>query len=31
VEPVAALVDRLASEFEKLDAIPDWQTRLTKF
>jgi nitronate monooxygenase len=31
VEPVAALVDRLASEFEKLDAVPDWRTRLTKF
>ena len=31
VEPVAALVDRLASEFEKLDAVPDWRAQLTKF
>lgn len=31
VEPVAALVDRLVSEFEQLDAVPDWRTRLTKF
>ncbi len=28
VEPVAALVDRLATEFELLPAVPDWQGRL---
>ena len=28
VEPVAALVDRLASEFEALRTVPDWRGRL---
>jgi nitronate monooxygenase len=30
VEPVAALVDRLATEFEQLDAVPDWRARLAR-
>jgi nitronate monooxygenase len=31
VEPVAALVARLAREFEALDDVPDWRARLEKF
>jgi nitronate monooxygenase len=31
VEPVAALVERLAREFEALDGVPDWRARLEKF
>jgi nitronate monooxygenase len=31
VEPVAALVDRLAAEFETLVAVPDWRARLARF
>jgi nitronate monooxygenase len=31
VEPVADLVDRLATEFEELDALPDWRARLARF
>jgi nitronate monooxygenase len=31
VEPVAALVDRLAAEFETLEAVPDWRARLARF
>jgi nitronate monooxygenase len=30
VEPVAALVDRLATEFEHLVNVPDWRTRLAR-
>jgi nitronate monooxygenase len=31
VEPVAALVDRLANEFEQLESVPDWRPRLARF
>lgn len=31
VEPVAALVDRLATEFEHLVNVPDWLARLARF
>lgn len=30
VEPVASLVERLASEFELLPAVPDWRARLAQ-
>jgi len=30
VEPVAALVDRLAGEFEALEGVPDWRARLAR-
>jgi nitronate monooxygenase len=30
IEPVAALVDRLATEFETLEAVPNWRARLSR-
>lgn len=31
IEPVAALVDRLAREFEALEGVPDWRARLETY
>ncbi len=30
VEPVAALINRLTTEFEQLEAVPDWRARLAR-